>query len=221
MGVIKRNTVPTLDKQVNKASERDERSSNKEATLQTEVDIGLDISTAVVGICILEHKTGVLVKLQSLKLNTVGLDTMWKKANEFRSAIPQMIVGLTPKRIFVEANAKMFSKGFSSADTLFTLAKFNGICSYIAQDLMSVPIIDVSVVSARSKLGLKIDRTNKTKTTKEKVREQVLVLYPAIPIKTHIAKTGKSKGKQVPDKETEDEIDAFVIVSGGRILNPC
>ena len=35
------------------------------------------------------------------------------------------------KNVFVEANAKMFTPGFSSADTILTLAKFNGICCYI------------------------------------------------------------------------------------------
>lgn len=191
------------------------------------LDVGFDISTAVVGICALDQATGKLVDMRSIKFSPVKQPTMWSKADEFKRLVGEFQAEMKTKgsgwkigRVFVEANAKMFTPGFSSADTIITLAKFNGICSYITQDMFKVPIVDVNVVSARSKLGIKIDRKDKSKGTKEKVRESVVALYPDIPIKTHIAKTGKMKGQLVPDKEMEDVLDAFVIVSGGRILNP-
>jgi hypothetical protein len=53
------------------------------------------------------------------------------------------------EKIFVEANAKMFSTGFSSADTLLTLAKFNGLISYLSHKAFNAEVIDVNVTSAR------------------------------------------------------------------------
>ena len=243
MGRGKRDAVPDMVKPPNLQTQGVERGSEKDALIDgkksqhdenqvthTEIDLGLDISTSVVGVCFLDHKSGKLVKLGSVKLNTVNCDNLWKKADRFEKEIGELLVelgvGVVVSRVFVEANAKMFTPGFSSADTILTLAKFNGICSYIMHNLLKQrsttpgPIIDVNVVSARSRLGIKIDRKDKTKTTKEKVREQLLLLYPNIPIKTHVAKTGKNKGQTVPDKEMEDVLDAFVIVAGGRVLFP-
>lgn len=112
----------------------------------------------------------------------------------------------------------MFTPGFSSADTILTLAKFNGICCYIVYKLFGITTTDINVTSARSKLGIKVDRKDKTKTTKEKVRIEFVKKYPNVPLTTHVAKTGKNKGNVVLDKENEDMIDAAIIALGGKLI---
>jgi hypothetical protein len=223
-----------MDKSTNRKNSKDKRdseedcaskpnsSSFKEETSKKEVeevDLGLDISTAVVGVVLLDIK-GNLVKMDHVKLNVVGLETLFDKADFTIDWLKTNLVGVKVRKIFVEANAKMFTPGFSSADTLFTLAKMNALISYLSHKHFDSPVFDINVSSARAKMGLKINRADKTKSTKEKVRDQLLVLYPNLPVKTHTAKTGKSKGQVVPDKEMEDELDAYIVARGGQLLNP-
>jgi hypothetical protein len=215
-----------LDKLTDLSTENGKRSekSSPEGSLEEKVvDVGLDISTSVVGVCVVDHYTNELVMLDAIKLNKTGCDSLWEKADCYRKQLlsykAEQLKGMKINKVFVEANAKMFAQGRTSANTILTLAKFNGICSYIIRDLYGVDVVDVNVVSARSKLGLKIDRTDKTKSTKQKVREQVLLKFPTLPLNTHIAKTGKNKGEEVLDKDMEDRIDAFVIVLGGKIID--
>ncbi len=221
MGKRTRNNIRVVDGQVDRAGEVGEPGTSNGAVEDT-VDCGLDISTSVVGVCFLEKTTGKLIKTCSLKLNSTKYDSLWDKADAFAAFIDAEVTLLGKKlsRVFVEANAKRFTPGFSSADTILTLAKFNGICSYIVRQKFDINVVDVNVSSARSKLGLKINRADK-RPTKEKVREQLLLLYPNIPIKTHVAKTGGKVGQVVPDVTMADELDACVIVMGGRVIHPC
>jgi hypothetical protein len=186
-------------------------------------DVGFDISTSVTGVCIL-GENGVLKSLHALKLNTSKLETLWDKADHITRELPNLISesGLVKqdiRRVYVEENAKRFTPGFSSADTILTLAKFNGIVCYIAHMLWGVPILDINVLSARARLGIKIDRKDKTLTTKEKVFLENIRLHPEFPWPKHIAKTGKSAGQEVYDVCARDMSDAYVICRGGQIIH--
>jgi hypothetical protein len=119
----------------------------------------------------------------------------------------------------VEANAKGYSAGFSSADTLFTLAKMNALVSYLSHKWYGVPVIDINVTSARSRIGYKNSKSVK-KPVKEKVRGFVLLNNPHLPFQTRTVTVGKNKGAVVPASGVEDEIDAWVICRGGQVLNP-
>lgn len=188
---------------------------------QVEVDIGLDISTSIIGVCVLDHKTGALLDIYPVKLQKAALEDIWDKANDFR-----MIFGMkrnplwTVKRIFVEDVAKMFSPGFSSAQTIVTLAKMNALGCLIALDEYGVKPTFINVRSARAALGIKIDTKNKAKSTKEKVLEKVLLLQPTFPWIQHLAKTGKHVGTMVYDSCNQDMGDAWVVCRGGQILVP-
>ena len=114
-------------------------------------DLGLDISTSVVGVCLLDA-SGDLVFLDCIKLTSIKFETIWDKADEVNAVLSVMMFNKNVRRIFVEENAKRFAVGYSSADTILTLAKFNGIVSYLAQKAFSAPVIDINVNSARSKL---------------------------------------------------------------------
>ena len=123
-----------------------------------------------------------------------------------------------PSKIYIEKAAMMFTPGMSSAQTIMTLGRFNGIISNILYKKFGIKPTMLGVTSARSKLGIKIDRKDKSKTTKDKVFEIVKTMHPEFPWITHIAKNGKFKDQLVYDKENYDMCDAFVIVAGGRLL---
>lgn len=183
-------------------------------------DMGLDISTSVTGVAFFD-KNGVLVTMDHIKLNTSKLNTMWEKADHCLTELPNLVAKHNVKvdRVFVEENAKRFSPGFSSADTILTLAKMNGIVSYIAHTLFGIDVIDINVTKARSAIGYK-NVKGAPGTVKEKVRAFVLKTNPNLPIKRHVAPTGQFKGQLVMNKEVEDEIDALVVCKGGQLLNP-
>jgi hypothetical protein len=206
---------------MNKSINREDsqvKQDGSENQVTKEYHLGLDISTAVVGFVILEPN-GTMVKMDHVKLNIVKFPDLFTKVDWTIERLITGCDGYKIKKIFVEANAKMFTPGFSSADTILTLAKMNALVSYLSHKFFNVPVTDVNVTSARSRIGYKNNRLDK-RTVKEKVREFVVNLHPEFPIKTHVAKTGKSKGQSVMNAEVADEIDAFVIARGGQILNP-
>jgi hypothetical protein len=164
----------------------------------------------------LDSKTGELVKLTHKKL------TKWKdeyeKADNFLSDWIES--DWQVRRVYIEEAAKKFTPGFSSADTIMTLGRFNGILSYMVYQLFGVKPIMVNVRSARAKLGIKIDYKDKSISTKDKVFLIVRTLNPDFPWIMHEAKTGKFKGRMVYDKVNEDMCDSWVLCRAGMLLNP-
>lgn len=192
--------------------------------------IGLDISTSIVGITALDpqHPDHIpllfdTIILKPNKVNRLGEDaTLFTKANYFKAEFDRLMAAnnLQPNKIFVEENAKAFKEGFTSADALMTLAKFNGIVSYIVLTTNAyaqpVQLVDVNVTSARSKIGFKNpNKKDKSKSVKEKVFDFVTANHPEFPWRKHIAKTGNHKGKEVFDADMYDACDSYVIVRGG------
>jgi len=165
-------------------------------------------------------KKGRLVSMGHVTLTSSKYINLFQKAdaviNWIKANLPRYV---KVQRIFVEANAKGYSAGFSSADTLFTLAKMNALVSYLTHKWYGVPVIDVNVTSARSRIGYKNVKAVK-KPVKEKVREFVLQTNPNLPFQTRTVTVGKNKGAIVPAAGVEDEIDAWVICRGGQLIHP-
>lgn len=186
------------------------------------VDLGLDISTSIVGVTLLDKTTGNFIKMAAFKLNRARFKDTWDKADHTRKALAEFVDTdkYEVKRIFVEEAAKKFSPGFSSANTIFTLASFNGIVSYQAYELFGAKPKMINVRSARKKLGIKINYKDKSKDTKTKVFEAVRSLNPDFPWEQHVAKTGKRKGQTVYGKQNFDMADAWIICRGGQLLHP-
>ena len=200
----------------------DEKASRNFEGPRQLVDIGLDISTVVVGITILDSNTSELISMEAVKLNKARFKDVWDKADHIHNALTNAfdLVRYKANRIFVEEAHMKFTPGFSSAKTLFTLSRFNGIVSYQAHKLFGVKPIMVNVRTARKILGIKINRKDKSKTTKDKVFEIVRTRNPDFPWEQHIAKTGHSKGQMVYGKENYDISDAWVICKGGQLIYP-
>lgn len=178
--------------------------------------LGLDISTSCTGVCLIDENEQVIV-LDAVKLTSITLSSMWDKADRGIEEIKKFVGDKKVERIYVEANAKMFSKGFSSADTLLTLSKFNGIISYLCHKQFNAQVIDVNVASARKAIGFKNTKVDK-RPVKEKVFDYVTSLHPEFPWKKHTAKTGKNQGQEVYNTEMKDACDAWVVVVGGKRL---
>ena len=179
--------------------------------------LSLDISTSCTGVCLIDENEQ-LVVLDAVKLTSSSLTTLWSKADRGIEEIKRLVGDRPVSKIFVEANAKMFMGGFSSADTLFTLAKFNALISYLANKAFNAEVYDINVSSARKTIGYKNTVSDK-RPVKEKVFEFTTALHPEFPWKRHVAKAGKHKGQEVFDTESRDMSDAYVIAVGGYRLN--
>ena len=99
----------------------------------------------------------------------------------------------------------------SSAKTLMTLAQFNGVVRWICHEALCVPVEAINVNTARKKVGLKIDKKDKSRTTKEKVLDWVAENNPTIKWPTKILKSGPNKGQVRTCSEAYDMADAYVI----------
>ncbi len=198
-------------------------SNNNQTNLQIEqtipVEIGLDASTTTVGIAVLNEQTGELIELSYFDLSSSTTDyaDIYEKIAAIREHLQKKLCinNWALKDIHVEEYVKQFTPGFSSADTLFTLAIFNhSVCQFF-YDKYQIKPNKINVRSVRKSLGINVDYKDKTKSTKEKVFDIVRTRNPNFPWLTTVVKSGKNKGNTVYIKQNNDMADAWVVAFGG------
>ena len=89
--------------------------------------LGLDISTSIVGVAVIDDRKLVL----STHWDLSKLDTLFSKAELVGSELWQIRNNYNIEHIFIETALKKFIPGRSRADTIMKLAKFNGIISWL------------------------------------------------------------------------------------------
>jgi len=194
------------------------QSISKNTKSKTPVIIGLDISTTCTGIVVIHAETGDLVLMHHENMaSKVKFPDFWAKVLHMREVFaeihdPEWDITM----VAVEENAKRFTPGFSSADTILTLAKFNGILCYLMLEECLMTPTYINVRSARAKLGIKINYKDKSKTTKQKVLDHVVALHPEFPWVYR-----EVKGQTNLTKINEDRCDAWVIASAAKLMRPC
>ena len=180
--------------------------------------LGLDISTSSTGWTVLDTE-GTLIEQSYIRLDKIK-NTM-EKATEVSTVLSGIKEKYNITSIFIEENLQMFRPGLSSAKVLITLARFNGMVTLISYKVFEVEPSFLNVNAARKLVGLKIDRKDKSKTTKEKVIEWVdneLSQNFTWPMKT--LKSGPRKGIEVYESGCYDIADAHVIARAGhKLLN--
>lgn len=169
--------------------------------------LGLDISTSVIGICLLQGDRAVIDFLNLEKQKDIFLkaDLFKKKMIEIKNNNDVKIVG-------IEENLQAFRPGLSSAKTILSLARFNGICSYISEEVFNLTPDFVNVNSARKINGVKIDRKS-SKNTKEQILDFVSEKEPSFNWPTKVLKSGPRKDTVVLLKECYDMADAYIIAN--------
>lgn len=185
---------------------------------ENQVDLGFDISTSVIGFCGIDLESGKAFLIGHLDLSSY--EDEYDKSDAFEVFLAGLVLpeGKILRKIYIERAAMMFSAGMSSAQTIMSLGRFNGIISRMLYEHFQIKPTMVHVSSARARLGIKINKADKSKTNKQKVLEIVMSRNPDFPWISHVAKSGKSKGLLVYDKENEDRADAWVICKGGQLI---
>jgi Holliday junction resolvasome RuvABC endonuclease subunit len=175
--------------------------------------LGLDISTSCTGYCIFDE-SGSLIDMGAIELSKKK--DVFEKASHVKSELLNIIVKFPIKQICIEENLQAFRPGLSSAKTLLTLARFNGIVSYISKEVFEISPGFINVNVARKTAGLKVKRASTCGiTTKDQVLKWVQddisknnqkFLWP---LKT--MKSGPRKGQTVLDVSSYDMADAYIL----------
>ena len=175
--------------------------------------LGLDISTSCVGWCTL-NSDGSLIEMGYIPLSKEK-DTFCK-ARRVSDELSRLHISFAIDNIFIEENLQAFRPGLSSAKTLLTLARFNGIVTYMCYQEFNIKPININVNSARKILGIKIKKKQE-KSTKEQVVDWVTLKLADTDhrwLKKKL-KSGPRKDQIILDSVCYDMADAYVIAAAG------
>ena len=172
--------------------------------------LGLDISTSVVGVAIVDPETKELVVSEHIDLTKI--DSVFSKAELVGSELWQIGNNHNIENLFVETALMRFIPGRSRADTIVKLAKFNGIVSWMCYDTFGLKPTYLNVNTARSLYGLSFPRGTKGPKRKKMVIEAVIEKEKTA-FKYEMARGGKNY-----KKGTDDRADAIVIARAGEFL---
>lgn len=166
--------------------------------------LGLDLSTSCTGWCILDREGNVLdlgfIPLNKLKDTFDKVECVTEELKKIRKRYNFDYVS-------IEENLQAFRPGLSSAKTLLTLARFNGIISYVVKKTFNIHPEHLNVNVARKKVGLKLIRGLNTKEqVLEWVNKQISFDWP-----TKELKSGPRKGQVILHPGCYDAADAYVI----------
>ena len=172
--------------------------------------LGLDISTSVVGVAVINPDTKELVVSEHIDLTKI--DSVFSKAELVGSELWQIGNNHNIENLFVETALMRFIPGRSRADTIVKLAKFNGIVSWMCYDTFGLQPTYLNVNTARSLYGLSFPRGTKGPKRKKMVIEAVIEKEKTA-FKYEMARGGKNY-----KKGTDDRADAIVIARAGEFL---
>ena len=180
--------------------------------------IGFDISTSITGVAIvaegelvyydsidLRKYKDVFDKTVAFKEKLLDIYEMYQLDNEYHYGDSKYPI----EHIYIEQSLHMFMGGKSSAKTLSTLTRFNGIASWLIYELFEIKPKFIGATSARKQAGIKVPRGQKAKQV---VIKHLLDNEPAF--KIEYTKHGN------PKPDSYDKADAIVVAKAGwRIEN--
>tara|TARA_Y100001937_G_scaffold12018_1_gene15098 strand:- start:118 stop:645 length:528 start_codon:yes stop_codon:yes gene_type:complete len=166
--------------------------------------LGLDVSTSITGYTIVDN-------------GKIILNGAWdtRKYKNFFDKVVHVKDGLDKIRkeygtritaVYIEQSLQSFRSGFSSAKTLSTLSRFNGIVSWLVFDKYKIQPEYIAATSARKLCGIKVSRGQKAKQV---VLNFLLDNEPSFVIE--YTRNGN------PKPESYDKADSIVIARAGAI----
>tara|TARA_Y100001938_G_scaffold146136_2_gene224376 strand:+ start:7542 stop:8105 length:564 start_codon:yes stop_codon:yes gene_type:complete len=181
--------------------------------------LGIDISTSITGFAIvadnqlvfydsidLRKYKNIFDKTIAMKEKLLDIYEMYQCNNDDVAA-GYGASEYPIEHIYIEQSLHMFMGGKSSAKTLSTLTRFNGIVSWLVFELFEIRPEFIGATSARKQAGIKVPRGQKAKQV---VLQYLLDNEPAF--KIEYTKHGN------PKPESYDRADAIVIAKAGYAL---
>ncbi len=179
--------------------------------------LGVDVSTSITGFAIVtdnvlvyydsidlrKHK-GFFAKTIAIKEKIMDIFEMYQLNNDDKlggdSEYPI-------QHIYIEQSLHMFMGGRSSAKTLSTLTRFNGVVAWLLFEMFEIEPEFIGASSARKQVGIKVPRGQKAKQV---VLKYLLDNEPTFKIEY------TSKGN--PKPESYDRADAIIIARAGDVI---
>ena len=124
--------------------------------------LGLDISTSITGVTIVSDDNDIL-------LNEAWDLRKYKNFFDKANFVNEQIIKLAKDSrfdiasVFIEQSLQSFRSGFSSAKTLSTLSRFNGVVSWMVFKEFDIEPQYIAATSARKLCGIKVPRGIKAK----------------------------------------------------------
>lgn len=180
--------------------------------------LGLDVSTSTTGVCILDvEKEPDASGSHILFLDRIEYKkqkTLWEKADYTASFFEDLRKnydgGYT---VALEEPLLGFRTGMSSAATITTLMRFNGIVSYISRSIFGVDPTYIASATARKSCGIKLQKTSVAGMSG---KEQVFKFMSENDLK-HVVWPKKKNGD--PVDWSRDATDAYVIARASLRMN--
>ena len=173
---------------------------------QQKTILALDISTSITGATILKEGK-ISESLYWDTRNKKKFPTLYEKADFLQTSLWALKTKHDITDVFVEQSLQSFRSGFSSAKTLSTLARFNGIVSWNCYKTFDIKPEMLAASSARKLAGVEIKRGD---NSKEKVLQFIIDNYPQIAIE--YTKHGNPKPGML------DMCDSIIIALAGDKL---
>jgi len=166
--------------------------------------LGLDVSTSITGYTIVDNGKIIL----NGAWDTRKYKNFFDKVVHVRDGLEiiRKEYGTRITAVYIEQSLQSFRSGFSSAKTLSTLSRFNGIVSWLVFDQYKITPEYLAATSARKLCGIKVPRGQKAKQV---VLNFLVDNEPAFVLE--YTRNGN------PKPECYDKADSIVIAKAGAI----
>jgi len=166
--------------------------------------LGLDVSTSITGYTVVSGGKILL----SGAWDTRKYKDFFKKVEAVKEGLEEIYetYGQEIESVYIEQSLQSFRSGFSSAKTLSTLSRFNGIVSWLIYDKYQITPDYIAATSARKLCGIKISKGEKAKAV---VLKFLLDNEPSFSV--DYTKNGN------PKPESYDIADSIVIAKAGVV----
>ena len=169
--------------------------------------LGLDISSSKIGIALLDEENIIISDVLKFKSN----QSLEERAAQFERRMREIDTHHVVFDVYVEQPAIMFRGGKTTAFTMATLQRFNGMCCYILSQIFEMEALLLNPNSARSVLGIKVPRKVPSKEKKKAIIESISERFRD-QFKYNLTRQGN------PQPGTDDRADALVVALAGPLL---
>mgnify|MGYP003672993795 FL=1 len=166
--------------------------------------LGFDISTSITGVTVLDNDGKVVFNEAWDFRNKKYFPTLFEKGFEIKELLYQLKKDYDITSVYIEQSLQSFRSGFSSAKTLSTLSRFNGIVSWLCYEAYELKPEYIAATTARKKCGIKIPKGVKAK--------QVVIKYVVDNVPDVLIEYTKHGN---PKPQCFDMADSWVIARAG------
>lgn len=166
--------------------------------------LGLDVSTSITGATVLNLQEKILYCDAWKMQNKSKFPDLFSKAEGVKNLLLQLKEEYDIEEVYIESPL-WISRGSSSAKTILTLARFNGIVGWLVKDVLDITPEFISANEARKLCG--IGKKDKATNIKQHILNFLLDTEPSFSYDT------TRYGNPVPG--TYDRADSLVIAKAG------